>query len=383
MDTTPFGPRLRHEPLPLTIHSVPPELQRNIAEHLTFTDAVSLMLSSSQTHAAIQKDRLLRLDEISPLFQRLQCNQLVASIQFIDYESAEPRSRPLEVIPTAVPSISIAGHSFTLRQSVVTHALRRRALRNTERARQAQLRARQEQRGVLAQRLTLLEPQIEAVAFHFAAERLKGPRPVQSSQAMTPVLSLTRKKDGWLHSAIETGDVQLVRAGLREFLSLPVILMPNDRKVAWLPEPHGKALLASFGQHRCGLLKSQERGTYNAIAAYVDEIVSSNTLTPQEKLQVCLKPGGLDIFQHAMGRSNPAVAAMLVLGIHESSADQHLKQFLLGTLFDAWRGRANCVNFVIEQLSIYAYRAPAWVGDLNDRLHQVKATTHPYAGTKD
>jgi len=359
----------RQERLPLApLQRVTPYEKRNIAEFLTFVEAISLMLSSKDMHLAIQADPWLRLDEISPSLQRLEIDELLASIQSLEAQiSAGP---PADAVKR---SISFAGLSFQIRQSAKAQ----------QAARQAQERETKAQGAQLTTRLEALEPVVEDLVFHFASERMKGPRlPGAAAQLYAPPAKIARR----LHEAIDKGDVELVRAGLREFLSLPERLMPNARKIAWLREP-----LKSFGQHRCGKFEPKERQQYEAIIAYVDEIVSSQYLSDSERSEFCHKPERLerdaravdrDIFGYALFYNNPAVAAAVLLGIHESSAEPPLKQALLAATGPSWGGLGNCVDCAIDMLRRYDDRAPEWFGGVIARLRAVKTAPPPPAETK-
>lgn len=371
--------------------------KRNIAEFLTFVEAIALMLASRDMHQAIKADPWLRLDEMSALFDRLGCIQLARTIQSIDAEISElqlqlgPSTMMTGTQPDAAkPSITFAGHSFRLPRSLAT-----KALQSKEKSRQAELRERESEKAALkaqlAKSMQALEPDIEGVVFHFASERLKGPRPVKGPDAAAQAISPPDKTGRKFHKAIDKGnvdkgDVELLRAGLREFLSLPARLMPNARKVAWLREPQGMCTLEFFGQYPCGRLSRREQGQYQAIMAYVDEIVSSQYLSPSEKRQVCVrlelsrldqsgveKLVELDVVRHAVSHNNPAVAASILLGIHDSSAEPELKQYLLAAVAASWDGGlAKCVDEVSALLGPYEKRALNWIKGLIARLESMK-----------
>jgi hypothetical protein len=389
--------------------------KRNIAECLTFTEAIWLMLASKDMHFAIRADPLLRLDEISPSFERLGCNELVRELQAIEMELSRLRmapgphaSHPEQVLgstrlagPGAIMagapadavflSFTIAGHAFQIRRSPGRKA--RDAMQSSRQAReraQVDIHKKEAEKARFGAKLQTLEPAIEELAFHFATERRKGPRPFTASDTAAHPMATPGGMHSRLHRALDEGDVDMVRTGLREFLSLPALLMPSFRKVAWLLEPQGRCTLEDFGQRCCGTLKPLERRQYDALTAYVDEIVSSDTLSAPEKWQLCVKlelvkqdrPGGvnkpveLDIVKHALGRNNPAVAASILLGIHESSAEQQTKQFLLAGIAASWQGDlGNCVDRVINSLKRYEHRAPDWVADVIGRLKSITALT--------
>jgi hypothetical protein len=352
--------------------------KRRTAEFLTFTEAISLMLACTDMHRAIKDDPLLRLDEISLSFQALGCYELARSIQTIEAEISELQRQAGVMAGTpadlAKRSISFAGLSFQIRRSPKAQQAARQAQERETKAQGAQLTAWRE----------ALEPVVEDLVFHFASERMKGPRlPGAAAQMYAPPAKIARR----LHDAIDKGDAELVRAGLREFLSLPERLMPNARKVAWLREPQGTCTLEFFGQYRCDRLLPSERRQYEAIMAYVDEIVISNYLSPFEKRQLIVKlervridplSGAetldeLDIVAHAASHNNPAVAASILLGIHGSRADPELKQFLLSEIAASWKGGlGKCVERVAELLAKFHPLAPDWVDDVIARLKSMR-----------
>jgi hypothetical protein len=369
--------------------------KRSIAGCLTFTEATSLMLTSKDMHRAIHADPLLRLDEISPAFERLGCNGLLGRIQSAEAEIArlqpapESKQQPAPPMPAAgAQTGSEPGGAKWFKQARARAA---HALQGKERARQAEaekhLHEIETQKAQLTSQLEALEPGMEGVVLHFVAERMKGPRPLRAADAVAQTMVPTKERYGRLHKAIEDGEVETVRAGLRELLSLSPALMSNSRKIAWLREPGGMCTLEIVGRRCCGTLKAPERRCFDAVAAYVEEIVSSNYLLPSEKMQLCVKleragpdphSGAmtvveLDIVRHAMRSSNPAVAASILLGIHNSSADAALKQSLLAAIAASWDGGlATCVDCVTQSLRNYAHRAPEWVDGMVAGLQSVK-----------
>ena len=383
--------------------------KRSIAGFLTFTEATSLMLISKDMHRAIQADPLLRLDEISPAFERLGCNGLLGRIQSAEAEISRyhpnggqpaarlqpaPESKQQPAPPMLTAGAPTASEPGGVAPKPVVQAgpcpcstcLAREGAGETSRLAK-QLHEIETQKAQLTSQLEALEPGMEGVVFHFVAERMKGPRPVRAADAVAQTMVPTKERYGRLHKAIEDGEVEMVRAGLREFLSLSPALMSNSRKVAWLREPGGMCTLEIVGRRCCGTLKVPERRCCEAVAAYVDEIVSSNYLLPSEKMQLCVKlerarpdphSGAmnvveLDIVRHAIRSSNPAVAASILLGIHNSSADAALKQCLLAAIAASWDGGlATCVDSVSQSLRRYAHRAPEWVDGMVVGLESVK-----------
>ena len=175
-----------------------------------------------------------------------------------------------------------------------------------------------------------------------------------------------------LNQAVHDGNVELVRSGLREFLALPQALTLDKQKVSWLRQPSGMPTLASFGQRGCFKLDAHEQRQCEAIHAYVHEIVSSPYLSPIEKEELCVKPGGLDIVGHCLRNNNPAVAALIILGIHESSAVPQLKQQMFAAMGVARARPMDRLESVITALRWRADRAPEWVEGLLARLAGVK-----------
>jgi hypothetical protein len=348
--------------------------KRRTAEFLTFTEAISLMLASRDMHLAIKDDPLLRLDEISLSFQALGCNQLVRSIHDIEAQISELQRQagPGSVMAgtpadLAKRSISFAGLSFQIRRS--PKALRAKEM-EVQAAKDAEVEARvREKTAQKAQHAAKLEPfesAFEDVVLHFASEHLNGsPRaPAAIVQAYAPPEKIAAR----LRDVIDKGDVKLARVGLHEFLGVSNLLMPNTRKVAQLRE-----LLKFFSQHCCGKFEELERRQYDTLIACVDEIVSSKFLSDSEKGEFFHKLDRLerngrvverDIFGYALFHNNPAVAAAILLGIHESSAEPNLKQTLLATIAASWGGLGNCVDVVTDMLLPYAHRALDWFQDV-------------------
>jgi hypothetical protein len=364
------------------LQQVTPDEKRNIARFLTATEAVYLMLASKDLHRAIKSDPWLRLYELSTAFATLGCSQLVTDICLLD-----KRLRPLDSAvggpPTsssALPHGSTADiaptvQRFNLVRSIVTKAFQaakpaRVAVHDASSSEAAE-------KAELSTRLMALEPAIENVVFRFASERLPRPQHVDASDSTEQPIVPAEDKGHWLHNAITDGVVEIVQPGLREFLSLPERLISQDRKVARLGQSKGKCTLKSFGQHRCGTFKPLEIRQYEAILAYVDAIVSSQYLRPSDKERLCVQGGmvdrdprsKLDVVRHAMACKNPAVAAMILLGIQESSASRKRKQSLLHSIGSSWDGGIdNCVQEVINALRECEHRAPEWVNGIVARL---------------
>jgi hypothetical protein len=260
------------------------------------------------------------------------------------------------------------------------------ALQGKERARQAEaekhLHEIETQKAQLTSQLEALEPGMEGVVLHFVAERMKGPRPLRAADAAAQTTMPAQQRYGRLHRAIEDGEVEMVRVGLREFLSLPSHLVPNARKVHWLRGPTATSTLKFFAQRYCGFLDDEERKTCEAIKTYIDEIVSSPYLTPSDKTEICGKleldeprrgNGGEDGLSLVPALRNSAVAACVLLGIYESSAELELKRALLTALAAPWSGGIGaCVHSVGASLVLYKHRAPEWVDGFIARLQCIE-----------
>jgi hypothetical protein len=356
--------------------------KRRTAEFLTFPEAIRLMLASKDMHLAIKDDPLLRLDEISLSFQALGCNELVRSIQTIEAQISELQRQagPWAVMADAPAdlakrSISFAGLSFQIRRSPKALRAKKAEVQAAKEAEvEARVREKTAEKAQFAVKLATLEPAMEDVVFHFASEHMNGPprAPGATAQAYAP----PEKIAGRLRDAVDKGDVKLARVGLHGFLCISKRLMPNARKVVWLRE-----LFKFFSQHRCGNFKELERRQYDALIACVDEIVSSKFLSDSEQGDFCnqvelVERGGValerDLFGRALFYGNPAAAAAILLGIHESSAEPNLKQSLLAAIAASWGGMGNCVDCVSDMLRPYDHRAPEWINGVIARLKRMK-----------
>ncbi len=375
-------PAVLQPPLPRApLQLVAQYQKRAIAEYLPLTDATSLMLTSKDMHRAIHGDPVMRLNEVAPAFERLGCNALLGRIQSAHAEISRVRPNGGQPAAPAGPS-----QWFKLARARAAPVFQ-----GKERARQSEaenhLNELEAHKAQLTLQLQAMEPGVEGVIFHFAAGRTKGPRPPSDSHRAAPPTVPIRMRYGRLHKAIEDGEVETVRVGLREFLSLPPALMPNARKVAWLREPGGMCTLEIVGRRCCGSLQEPEQRCLEAVTAYIDEVVSSSCLLPSEKMQLCVKldlttpdphSGAmnvvqLDIVRHAMRCSNPAVAAAILLGIHNSGADAAVKQILLSEIGSSWDGGLEtCIDCVSTSLLRYAHRAPVWVHGMVAALESVK-----------
>ncbi|MRD48464.1 hypothetical protein GHT07_14345 [Caenimonas koreensis DSM 17982] len=363
----------------LTLYS-----KRDIAEFLSTWEAVWLMLASKDMHAAIKDDPWLRLYEIAHSFASLE---YTPRMQAVDAELATLRCERQADMATELPEatafrIPLVGRSITLKKSPAAKALKAKEKQRSERER-----ALKAQRDLLPREIDALVPGVESVVFHFATERLaaerhEGPRPMRPAAAAVSPFNPTNVAPPRLHGAIERGNVELVRACLREYLGVSQRLLPNAAKVAWLRAPKGIATLEDFGWRPCGDLELLERQQYEAIAAYVEEIVSSPRLSIAEKRQLCVMldstagPNPQDrvnIVQLAIKSKNPGVACAVLLGIHESSASAADKQALMADIGASTAGLVGCVDEVIAGLELYQHRARDWVDGITARLHQLRS----------
>jgi hypothetical protein len=334
-----------------TLQRRTPGEKRIIGGFLTATEAVRLMRASGDLYRAISTDNRLGFTHFSHEMQRVM------------HEHPAP---DLGALQTPLAS----GHrSFSLKRLFV------RRTKDGCRAGRIEVDMRHER-----------ESAIEQTVFHFASQRLHASQ--YSACASTTEF-------GALNEAISNGNVELVHAGLREFLALPGHLFPGDRKLAWLREANGMCLLEFFGHSPCDVEQPAEQRRYEAIVAYVDEIVSSQYLTTQDKAQLCVK---LELFRfddesaaekfvqremvsYAMSHRNPAVAASILIGIHQSSADARVKRVLLEAAAQSWRSLAECVMAVSTALAPHAVRQPGWVDGVRARLHGIVVTSPSQAAT--
>jgi len=321
------------------------DAKRNIAEYLTFTEATRLSLASRGIHLEISAAPRLKLAAISGKFQQLI------------------RDHPIRDIPVAQTEVAVAGHGFNLKRIFTTKASRAKE----EREQQAASRD-------MASKQREREAALDQLVFHIASGHARDPVPGSKS------------KYGEVHKAMHDGNVDLVRAGLREFLGLSEHLIPKNRKLACLREANGMCSLEYFGQYPLVHLDPAVQRQCEAIFAFVDEIVSTQYLDAPEKMLLCVNPvllriddstgvEGLvkiNVVRRAMSSKNPAVAAFILLGIHEAAAGVQLKHSLLGAAADSWSGVAHCVDAVIDSLRPFQDQQPNWVGDVLARLQNIK-----------
>lgn len=211
--------------------------------------------------------------------------------------------------------------------------------------------------------------EIENLLGRFAAARLPGrTQGLESLEVDHVALGLTHSD---MLQAVYDGklDVEYVRAGLSEFLGLPV---PNAQKVLRLGR--GVANFEGVCQRMTGKLEAPECRQHEALTLLVREIAGSPHLLDEEASRLCAGPGDRPYVAFALRRQNPVAAACIILGIARSHADPARKQYLLEAMSTSFAGPGDCLDRVIESLEDHAYRAPQWIGDLLAELRQLTGT---------
>ena len=343
---------------------------RNMAECLTFKDVVSLTLASRALRHAIQTDPPLRLQKLlqalSGLFGDMGCNDWLQHVRSLDAEILKHQAagggladtpqlpapdslrllRPEAHMSGALPHVANLGIIFA--DYCCNLMLARSAARThqaSERSRLAGLEVLESERASYAIEMQAFERPIEDLVIHFASERLNRSELLQGAEIGELSLADLHAMDSKLIDAVDRGDVALLRAGLREFLSLPPLLMPSARKLARLVLQPG-CPLQFFGRHMCGYLKPLERRQYEAVMACTDEIVSAEIFSTAEEASLRAKLAG--IVRATSGSEQPAVVASLIDGISTlkfSSQREELKlrAKLVGIFQLAGRGDASAL----------------------------------------
>jgi len=390
---------MRQPRLPLApIERAAPDAQRKIVEFLTLRDAIRLMMTSTGLHHLIQADPWFRQDDLLRSLEALGLNELVDSMQSLEAEifrlelkSSQPalplqhlpnsnrRVRPCTFVAGALPEAAVLGILFA--DYCCNMLLARSATKATqadERATQADVRGKEAQMARVATRLRAFEPQIERVVIHYVEEHLERPRlghdlaaatTVNVESASAEVAAVPEDIRSKLNKAIKDGNVALARLVVRQYLRLPASLMSSAAKLDRLVlQPGGP--LEYFGVHRCGFL-NEEKMQYESLMACTDEIVSSGIFMPSDEVKLCAKLA--EICRGVMRTNNPAVAASILLGVHESSAIPQLKQACLAAIGDTWHsGLDGFVDSVSKDLVRYKRGAPEWVNSVMTRLLTVK-----------
>ncbi|MDP3618294.1 MAG: hypothetical protein Q8R63_00740 [Ramlibacter sp.] len=332
--------------------------KRNIAQFLTFTEATRLMRVAKDLHAALRHDPQLRLDEFSAYLQSLPLLRVLEQLHSLDCEIARLQTNAL---------LLMMSHPRTRSAP--------KAPRNADQLMDAAIRAKRQERAKCQTELQFFEPELESVVLHFSAQRARGPRKGQmrSIDEIGQAISSGETLQEVLRAADATTIATDQSALLQEILSLPSRLMPNARKVQWLCQPPGVETHEAFVRSGFGLSEPLDCAGFDAYAGRIREVAASRYLDRTDKEQALTRPAGLDVFRFAVLHGNYAVAALLLLGIHESGAEPEIKDFLLAPIFAEWRGRDACLTFVTEMLARHAYRAPQWIGDVLARLNAMKA----------
>jgi hypothetical protein len=389
---------MRRACLPLApIERAAPDAQRKIVEFLTLRDAIRLMLASTGLHDLVQADPWFRQDDLLRSLQELGLNELADSMQSLQAEIARLQLQggrpallphgagpgrhvqPGTFVAGALPEAAVLGVLFA---DYCCNLLLARSATKTarvdEQARQAEVRGKEAQLAQATQRLQAFEPQIEQVVFHYVSERLERPRLghdlaaatiVNVESASAEVAAVPEDIRSKLNKAIKDGNTALARLGVRQYLCLPASLMSSAAKLDRLVlQPGGP--LEYPGVHRCGFL-NEEKMQYESLMACTDEIVSSGTFMPSDEVKLCAKLA--EICRGVMRTNNPAVAASILLGVHESSAIPQLKQACLAAIGDTWHsGLDGFVDSVSKDLVRYKRGAPEWVNSVTIRLLTVK-----------
>lgn len=337
--------------------------EKNVIEFLQLADAQSLMLTCKDMHSAVLKFFWLER-EIASSPQMGGLEQMIVDIHRTDAAIAQlspPSQAKVDASPGALKRLLLAVTPKSAEK------------KKTE----PQAAAPNEFRNQIHSKSTLvdsLESEVESVAFHIASQRLE-----RREDTPAPKPQYSR-----FHEAIYQGDVELVETALPIYLALPTRLMSHERKIEWLS--HGKEMcsLEFFGRYSCGdsrgAMYGQELGWYKAIRVYVREIAGSPNLTSDEKTQLVIRvkaPVERDIVRHAVDNSNPAVAAAVLVGIHESAAAPKLKNNLLASASSSWTdgGLDECITVVSEALGELVQSE--WVVEMVERLQRMKETSQP------
>ena len=379
------------------------EDQRGVVRFLTVNDAISLMRAATDLHDLVSADLWFRQDELLRPLQESGYRELVERLQFLEADilklqlrSSHPAMldqhafnsgslvRPATITAGALPDVVVLGILFAdyCCRSLMARSVTRVRQVN-EQAVQRELQEKDAEKLQVEAALGVLEPKVEGVVFHYVSERLNNPRLGRPANADAAAQE-PAGRDGThlrLHNAIRSGNAELVRAGLRKFLSLPERFMPNTRKFARLIPRQAMSPLQAFGQHRCGSLSPLERRQYQCILVCVNEIVGAECFSPSDQMELRVKL--VELCRGAIGYGNPATAAHILLGIQESTAGPAFKLSLLAAIGDPWHGElAGFVDLVSAQLGVHTGQAPEWVNGVIERLQHLKAVSppHPEAG---
>jgi hypothetical protein len=333
------------------------------------TEIAALLMPVSRNMQSLILKLYPLIREISKSPQILEYSRLAACIRTTDQTIAQLTQADNTPPQESVGTFKRMQKAFTSRGKEKERAAEAAAARTAQRNSQIREKV----------RLTsALEDNAESVAFHIARERLKRTQPDP------PVL---RSDSSRLHQAINAGDSELVRTVVPVYLNLPAQLMSQRGKIAWLGNAKGVCTLVHFGGYPCSdPMDTPELRQYDAIHAYVASIVCSELLLRDQKSQLVVRLelpdiDPVDSVRHAMDSGNPAVAASILLGIHESGADDELRQWLLKIASASWKegGLDQCVAFVSESLGRVSTRAPTWIGPVVARLDSMRAVRCPPA----
>lgn len=344
---------------------VGPDETGHIASFLTLTDAASLRCVGRRFAHECDQPTRLALGEASREFTSSGCTdsmrrleQVRGDIWALSHYLCEPIAYPPGVV-NRLP-IFIGGRAFELPKNFWKLPEDQRASHV-----EALITLRQQRLTRLSEQQFNRAPQISAKVGALTSMR-RRPNPEVDVAAVPTELE----------SRILGNDTHLLRAHLRELLGLSEDLMSRDAKVTCVASPAGRDLLRAYCRTPCGMLSPKERRCYDHLRVLVDEVVSSDDLSLDEKKRICVRAGddGRTTLDVAMDRAcNAAVAASILLGVHESAADAGCKRALIRTLCQSLGGFEKCTLLVADALSKYAHNAPEWVADILARLKDMLA----------
>jgi hypothetical protein len=343
------------------LQRLPDGVTLQVTSFLLSTETVFLMRACRRMHAALQADPMIR--EISCDWFRERGRK---PLLFALCDAEERMLHTPEEPPARGTGLRGAWLDFA--------ASKRKARKNDgQDAGSAQW---SRERSLL---MAELDARLEAAAFERAAQSLGRLQPSAGGAAWAKGMADSQEPaSSRMHQAIDQGDVELVKAGVREFLAISPRLLSNASKIAWLSSANGMCTLIYFSQSPCGRLDAAERGWYEAMQAYAGSLVGSGRLSESElrrllvRLELVRCDGSraeVGIVHHAMKNGNPAAAASLLLGIHRANAPAGAKEVLLGSIAQG-RGEEGDVSprTVVQSLGALRARAPEWVDELVEGL---------------
>jgi hypothetical protein len=274
----------QHAPL----QCLPQGVKQNVIGFLGPAEAIQVLswVSKDMQHAVLQIYSLPRELSTSPLVgnvQRLQ-TQIARADAPVD---ASVQARPgvlkrIKNFATKAPTAPAAGNQELIEDRAVA--------------------------------LAKLEATVQDITFQTASKWLQLKQPGESQPF-----------GNRFHDAIVKGDPVLVRTAVFVYLGFPGPLSLAQKQSS-LSRTNQTCLLDMLGNYRCGTLTANERRRYEAVEAYVSEFVGSTCLTNAAKSELIVQ---MDLVPHAMRNNNPAMAASVLLGVHDSRAEAELRTSLL------------------------------------------------------